>query len=99
MVFRYGQSVKTMTVTEAAESFATVLDELERNQEEVTVMRGKHPVARIVPEPSRANALAVFGDLYGILDQKTGAALAKAVRDVRHRKNQKLNALRNPWAS
>jgi antitoxin (DNA-binding transcriptional repressor) of toxin-antitoxin stability system len=91
--------VKIVTVTEAAQSFASVLDELERDQEEVTLVRDKKAVARIIPEPTRANALMVFGDIHGILGKKGGLSLAKAVRRIRRRKNQKLNALRNPWAS
>ena len=91
--------MKTLTVTEAAESFEQVLEELERDQEEITLVRGKQTIARIVPEPAHADALSVFGDLYGILDKKTGNSLARAVRKLRGQKNQKLNALRNPWAS
>ena len=91
--------MKTLTVAEAAQSFPTVLEELERDQEEITLVRDNQTIARIVPEPSRANALVVLGDLYGILDHATGKALSKAVGEARKGKRHKLRALRNPWVS
>jgi hypothetical protein len=91
--------VKTLTIAEAARSFSDVLDELERDQEEIALVRGDQAIARIIPEPARANALVVLGDLYATLDADTGKALQNAVKKGRARKNQKLGALRNPWAS
>lgn len=91
--------MKTLTIAEAARSFTEVLNELERDQEEVALVRGDQQIARLVPEPPRANALAVFGDLYATLDYDTGKALQKALTKVRRAKNQKLAALRNPWVS
>ena len=91
--------MKTLTIAEAARTFADLMDELERDQEEIAVVRGDQPIARLVPEPPRANALAVLGDLYATLDDQTGKALQKAVTKVRKSKNQKLNGLRNPWDS
>ena len=43
--------MKTLTVSEAARSFSSVLDELERKQEEVLLVRNQHLVARLLPEP------------------------------------------------
>ena len=91
--------MKTLTVTEVARSFSSVLDELERKQEEVLLVRNQHKVARLVPEPQAQNALEVFGDLYGTLDDDTADELSKAISKSRKGKSKTLAALKNPWAS
>ena len=91
--------MKTLNVSDVARRFGQVLDEVERQQEEVMLVRNHRQVARLVPEPPKQNALEVFGDLAGTLDEKTADTLAKAVSVSRKRPNATLNALKNPWAS
>jgi antitoxin (DNA-binding transcriptional repressor) of toxin-antitoxin stability system len=59
--------VKTLSVTDVARSFSAVLHSLERDQEEIVLVRNQRLVARLVPEPPRQDALSVFGDLYRTL--------------------------------
>jgi len=91
--------VKTLTVTEAARNFSSVLDRVEREQEEVVLVRNHRHVARLVPEPPAQNALEVLGDLYRTLDEETAGALVEAITRTRKGKQATLNGLRNPWAS
>jgi len=91
--------MKTLTVTKVARTFLRVLDDVEREQEEVILVRNDRPVARLVPEPPAQNALEVLGDLVGTLDRKTADALSKAIQTGRKGKNDSLTELRNPWAT
>jgi antitoxin (DNA-binding transcriptional repressor) of toxin-antitoxin stability system len=91
--------VKTFTVEQAARSFESVLEEVERTNEEVVLVRRKRRVARLVPEPKHQTALEIFSDLEGILDEKAGKALAEGVKLARKGKSKRLSSLRNPWAS
>jgi len=91
--------MKTLTVTEVARKFSRVLDAVERDQEEVVLVRNRRTVARIVPEPVAQNALDVLGDLYGTLDDGTAEALAQAVHAAKGGKSGTLSELRDPWAS
>lgn len=91
--------MKTLTVTEAARNFSSVMAGLESEQEEIVLMRNHKPVARLVPEPQVQNALEVFGDLYGQLDDDTADALSTAINSGREAKRGTLSELSNPWAS
>ena len=95
--------MKHMTVSETARKFHAVIEAVEANGEEFVVVRNTQPVARIIPEPAPQTALEVMGDLYGILDDKTGAAWLAAIelQKQKQRKARKglLTELRNPWAS
>lgn len=91
--------MKTLTVSEVARRFSQVLDEVERDQEEVVLVRNRRQIARLVPEPQQQDALEVFGDLAGTLDDKSANALVKAVSASRKEKAVTLDALRDPWAS
>ena len=91
--------MKTLTVTEVARNFSAVMDGLEKEQEEIVLLRNHRPVARLVPEPPAQNALEVFGDLYRTLDDATADALVEAVNTARKSKRGTLQELRNPWAS
>ncbi len=90
--------MKTLTVTEAARNFSRVLDEVERHQEEIVLVRNRRRIVRLVPEPAAQNALEVLGDLYRTLDEETARALSDAVKQTRKGKGGTLSALRNPWA-
>lgn len=99
--------MKTLTATEVARNFSRVLDEVERGQEEIVLMRNHRAVARLIPEPPAQTALEVLGDLYRTLDEESAEALAAAVTSLRTAKRAKrgkkapgtLDELRDPWAS
>jgi prevent-host-death family protein len=90
--------MKTLSATDVARNFSAVLDRIERDQEEVILVRNRRPVARLVPEPPAADALSVLGDLYRTLDDDTADQLASALRRARTRTRGRLSELRNPWA-
>jgi len=91
--------MKTLTVTEVARNLSAVLDGVEREQEEVVLVRNNRRIARLVPEPPARNALEVLGDLYRTLDDGAADALAAAVRGARKSKRGTLGELRDPWDS
>ena len=90
--------MKTRSVTDVARNFSAVLDALERDQEEVVLVRNQRPIARLVPEAPRQDALNVFGDLYRTLDDKTADAVSAAIASRRKGRRGRLSELRNPWA-
>jgi antitoxin (DNA-binding transcriptional repressor) of toxin-antitoxin stability system len=90
--------VKTLSVTDVARNFSAVLDDLERDQEEVVLVRNQRPIARLVPEAPRQDALSVFGDLYRTLDDKTAEALSAAIASGRKGRRGHVSELRDPWA-
>ena len=92
------RSMKTLTVTEVARNFSAVIDRVERDQQEIILVRHRRTIARLVPESRAQNALEVFGDLYRTLDDQTASALAAAVARARTRTDT-LERVRNPWAS
>jgi prevent-host-death family protein len=89
--------VKTLSVTEVARNFSAVLDAVERDQEEIVLVRNQRQIARLVPEAPRQDALSVFGDLYRTLDDETAEALSTAIAAHR-RKRGRVSELKNPWA-
>lgn len=91
--------MKTLSVTEVARNFSAVLDNVEREQEEVVLVRNRRQIARLIPEPPARNALEVLGDLYRTLDESTANALATAIAKARTSKRGTLDELRDPWAS
>ena len=91
--------MKTLNVTEVARNFSAVMDGVERDQEEIVLVRNRRAIARLVPESPAQNALEVLGDLYRTLDDKTAGALAKAINRAKKRKDKTLTELRNPWGS
>ena len=48
-----------LTVSEVARHFSSVLDEIERDRQEIILVRNRRQVARLVPEPPAKNALEV----------------------------------------
>ena len=90
--------MKTLSVTDVARNFSAVLDAVERDQEEVVLVRNQRHVARLVPEAPRQDALSVFGDLYRTLDDQTAEALSAAIASNRKRRRGRVAELRNPWA-
>ena len=92
-----------MTVSETARKFHEVIEEVAANGKEFVVVRNTQPVARIVPEAAPQTAIEAMGDLYGVLDDATGAAWLAAIerQKKKQRKAKKglLTELRNPWVS
>jgi antitoxin (DNA-binding transcriptional repressor) of toxin-antitoxin stability system len=91
--------MKTLSVTEVARNFSAVLDGVEREQEEVVLVRNRRQIARLIPEPPARNALEVLGDLYRTLDDGTADALATAIGSTKKGRRGTLDELRDPWAS
>jgi PHD/YefM family antitoxin component YafN of YafNO toxin-antitoxin module len=91
--------MKVLSVTEVARNFSSVLDKLEKDQEEIVLIRNKRHIARLVPEPPAKDALSVLGDLYRTLDDATADDLAARVAQAKRGKRGKLIELRNPWDS
>ena len=87
--------MKILSATEISRNFSRVLDELEQGGEEIVVIRGKHPVAKMVPGAQRLTALEALADLYRTLDDAEGRSwlrdMAKADRPAR-------KEIRDPWA-
>ena len=88
--------MKILSITEAARNFSAVMDDVERDREEIILVRDRKTIARLVPELPAQNALEVLGDLYGTLDDKTADALTKAIRRSRKGKGKSIGNLRNP---
>jgi antitoxin (DNA-binding transcriptional repressor) of toxin-antitoxin stability system len=93
--------MKVLTYDMLARNFPKAWATIETKGEEVVVTRHRRRVACIVPEPPPSTALDVFGDLHGVLGERTGAVLAGALAAIRNggRRRQTLQELRNPWAS
>ena len=89
--------MKTLSVTEVARNFSAVLDSVERDQEEIILVRNHRHVARLVPEAPRQDALTVFGDLYRTLDDDTAEALSAAIESQRKSRPGRVSELKNPW--
>jgi hypothetical protein len=90
--------VKTLSATDVARNFSAVLDALERDQEEIVLVRNRRCVARLVPEAPSQDALSVFGDLYRTLDDQTAGALSAAIASNRKSRRARMAELRDPWA-
>lgn len=90
--------MKTLSATVVARNFSAVLDELERDQEEIVLVRNQRPVARLVPESAGQDALSVFGDLYRTLDDATAEALSAALSRRRKGRRGRVSEMREPWA-
>lgn len=91
--------MRTLSVTEVARNFSAVLDGVEREQEEVVLVRNRRPIARLIPEPPAQTALEVLGDLFRTLDEGTAEALAATIGSAKKGRRGTLDKLRDPWAS
>ncbi len=83
--------MKTVLVAEAVRNFSAVLMSLESEQEEILLVRNDHPVARLVPEPETMDAVGVFGDLHGTLDDETASEMLRGIEASRGKSNMTLN--------
>lgn len=89
--------MKILNVTEVARNFSRVIDDIEREQEEIVLVRNRRQVARLVPEPPSQTAEQVLGDLYRTLDDGAAKALLDSLTKARRTKGGSLADLRNPW--
>lgn len=87
--------MKILNATQISRNFSRVLDELEHGGEEIVVLRGKHPVAKMVPGAHRLTALEALADLYHTLDDAEGRAWLK---DVANADRPFKKEMRDPWA-
>lgn len=85
----------TLTATEVNRNFRRVLDSLERNGQEIVVVRNHQPVARLLPGAPRLTALEALADLYRTLDD--GEA-RHWLEDMRAADRSARKEMRNPWA-
>ena len=90
--------MRKLSATTVARNFSAVLDALERDREEIVLVRNERHVARLVPESPRQDALSVFGDLYRTLDDKTAEALTTTIAVARKSRRGRVSELRDPWA-
>lgn len=87
--------MQTVTATNLARNFRTMLDRVEFRHEELLIMRNNHPVARIIPGPATMTADEAFADLYRTLPEEAGRDwLADSRRD-----GDRDGEVRNPWES
>ena len=87
--------MKILTATEISRNFSRILDELERGGEEIVIVRGKNPVARMVPGAPRLNALEALADLYHTIEDAEGSAWLKDMKDADRPVKKEM---RDPWA-
>lgn len=86
--------MKTMTATDIVRNFRHVLDVMERNAEEITIVRNNKPVARIIPGVPCMSAIEVLGDLYRTIEPDEGKRwLDDAGKINRHISGK----VRDPW--
>jgi len=74
--------MKILTATEISRNFSRVLDELKHEGEEIVIMRGKRPVARMVPGAPHLNALDALADLYHTIADAEGRTWLKDAEDA-----------------
>ena len=88
--------MKTITATEFARRFKQMMDLVEFQGEELTIIRNNHQVARITPGPAKMTALEAMGDLYRTLSEDAGRHW---IEDSRKFPKGSLAEVKDPWAS
>jgi len=81
-----------MTVTEFSRNLASVFDRIEFNNEEIILIRNRHPIARIIPGPVHMTAIEAMSDLYGTLPESAAEGWTQEGR-----LNDKAAEDKNPW--
>ena len=87
--------MKILNVTKDSGALDRLLDEIERDREEVVLIRNHREVARLIPEPGEEDAHSVFADLEGIIDDDTGEAILRGIESL----DADLSELKNSWDS
>jgi len=88
--------MRTVTATELARNFRTMLDAVEFQHEQLVIVRNNHEVARIVPGPATMTALEAMADIYRTLPDD---AAREWLQDARRPENGLDDEVRDPWAS
>lgn len=91
-----GGDMRTVSATELARNFKSMLDSVEFKHEELIVVRNNHEVARLIPGPSTMTALEAMADIYRALPEDAGD---KWLEDARRRSETLKRGVRDPWAS
>ncbi len=86
----------TMNAAELARNIDGVLDQVERQGDEIVITRDDHPVARLVPGVPRMTAMQALADLAGILTADEGRQWLEDARDFGR---NAAGPMRDPWAS
>jgi len=89
--------MKTITVTEMARNFSSIMDQIEFGSEEIALVRKHHEVAHILPGAAHQNALEAMVDLHRTLSEDAAKGWLEDGR-TGSRKTA-ANKLRNPWGS
>ena len=84
-----------VSVSDLSHGLNALLERLERDGETIVVVRDNHPIARIVPELPRRDALEVMNNLYGIITPEAAEHWVE-VGKLRRTLDQET---RDPWAS
>jgi len=87
--------VTTMTATEFTRNISRVLDRMEHGDEEIVVLRNRHPVATLVPGAAKMRALEAFADLSGVLPDEEGE---RWIKDMHSFDRPAAKELSDPWA-
>jgi phosphate uptake regulator len=96
-VYLVNKTESAMTVVTAAElarDIERILDLLEKEGEEVVIVRDDHRVARLVPEVTGMTASEFLDGLYGILSGEEAEELLSDIREMREAFDDNW---RDPW--
>jgi antitoxin (DNA-binding transcriptional repressor) of toxin-antitoxin stability system len=87
--------MRTLSATDVAHSFSSILNSLAHGGEEIVVTRNKQPVAKLVPGATRMTALEALADLHHTLDENDGNAW---LEDAQGADRLLVRETRDPWA-
>ena len=88
--------MRTVTATELARNFRSMLDAVEFKHEQLVVVRNNHEVARIIPGPANLTALEAMADIYRTLPDE---AASEWLKDARQSEQTLNDEVLDPWAS
>jgi len=88
--------MKRLSAGNIARNFGEVLDAVERHRQEIIVVRNRRHVARLIPEDSGQDALEIFSDLCGTIDDRTRDALSDGIAAHRRSRRGRISELRDP---
>ena len=64
----------TISATDFSRNLSSILNRLEYEHEEITILRNKHAIGKLVPGVPEMSTMDVFSDLYGIISEEEGEA-------------------------
>jgi antitoxin (DNA-binding transcriptional repressor) of toxin-antitoxin stability system len=83
-----------LTATQLARNLDRVLDRLEHGGEEVLIVRGDQPLARLLPGTPTVTAHEFLSDLYGVLTDEEGEAWLNDMKGMDRTLDEELH---DPW--